>query len=100
MEQVEARSWIYFVVMEDTEGICVIPKEAKERLNVHPACPHTMFCHFLTSFQSLFYLSGSEVGINIMLPKIGFHLGLSAGLGGQPADHMELLGLQTLQTSV
>lgn len=59
-----------------------------------------MFCHFLTSFQILFYLSGSEVSINIMLLKIGFHSGLSAGPGGQPADHTDLLGLQTLQTSV
>lgn len=29
-----------------------------------------------------------------MLLKLGFHSCLSAGLGGQPADHMELLSLK------
>lgn len=34
-----------------------------------------------------FYLSGSEVSLNVTLLKVGFHSCLSAGLGGQPADH-------------
>lgn len=40
----------------------------------------------------MFYLSGSEVSLNIALLKVSFQSRLSAGLGGQPADHMELLG--------
>lgn len=55
------------------------------------------FLSFLRSVrftQNVFYLSGSEVSLNIMLLNVGFHSCLSAGLGGQPADHMELLVLQ------
>jgi len=37
----------------------------------------------------VFYLSGSEVSLNITLLKAGFYSCLSAGFGGQPADHME-----------
>lgn len=56
-----------------------------------------MFLSFLRSIpftQNVFYLSGSEVSLNITLLKVGFHSCLCARLGGQPADHMELLGLQ------
>lgn len=52
------------------------------------------YLRFIRFTQNVFYLSGSEVSLNIILFNIGFHSCLSAGLGGQPADHMELLGLQ------
>lgn len=42
----------------------------------------------------MFYLSGSEVSLNVMLLKVGFHSRLSAWLRGQPTDHTELLVLQ------
>lgn len=42
--------------------------------------------------EMCFYFSGSEVSRNITLLKVSFQSSLSAGLGGQPADHMEWLG--------
>lgn len=68
------------------DGFQTLPDSSKSR-----------FLSFLRSVrftQNVFYLSGSEVSLNIMLLNVGFHSCLSAGLGGQPADHMELLVLQ------
>lgn len=56
-----------------------------------------MFLAFLRSIpltQNVFYLTGSEVSLNVRLFRVGFHSCLSVRLGGWPADHMELLGLQ------
>lgn len=52
------------------------------------------FLRFIRFTQNVFYLSRSEVSLNIMVLNVGFHSCLSARLGGQPADHMELLALQ------
>lgn len=49
------------------------------------------FLRFFGFTQNVFYLSGSEVSLNILLLKVGFHCCLS---GGQAVDHMQLLGLQ------
>ena len=65
--------------------------------NTHTAKSKSMslpFLRFIAFTQNVFYLSGPEVGVNSMLLKTGFHSCLSAGLGGRPADHTELLGLQ------
>lgn len=50
------------------------------------------FLRFIWFIGKVFHLSGSEVSLNIALLKVSFQSCLSAGLGGQPADHMELLG--------
>lgn len=55
---------------------------------------YSSLLRFIRFAQNVFSLSGSEVSLNIMLLKVGFHCCLFAGLGGLPADHMELLGLQ------
>lgn len=69
--------------------------------NVRAADSRSMFLSFMrfVPFIQDVFQSGSEVGLNIMLLKVGFHsVCRSAGPGGQPADRMELLAVPALQT--
>lgn len=70
---------------------------ARLAFNIHTVSSKSMYLSFLWFIpftQNVFYLSGSEVSLNIMVLMVGFHSCLFAGLSGQPAHHMELLDLQ------